>query len=349
MVTGRGLAAAFRHRFPRWVIVVAASGLLLANTLNVGADLMGMADAAATLTALHSHLWVIAFGLLIGAATLWLHYPTFERILKWLALVLLAYVVAAFIAGPHWLSVLEATVTPRVPAGGWATVVAVLGTTISPYLFFWQASQEVEEEKAHGLVGHQRRGATRDELIRRKVDVVVGTFASQVASFFIILTTALTLHAHGLTDLETSRQVAQALQPLAGPFAAFLYTIGLVGVGALAIPTLAGSGAYALAEVFNWRQGIDQRPRRAPAFYGVIVLSLAAGVALDFAHVNPVKALYWTAIVNGVLAPFILVGIVLIASDRTLMQQQPSSRMSQVGVWAAAALMFAAAFGMFVL
>jgi NRAMP (natural resistance-associated macrophage protein)-like metal ion transporter len=347
MVTGRGLAAAFRQRFPRWVILAAAAGLLVANTLNVGADLAGMADAAAMLTAVHSHLWVIGFGVFIAGATLWLHYPTFEQILKWLALVLLAYVVAAFQVGPHWLPVLKATLTPHVPSGGWGTVVAVFGTTISPYLFFWQASQEVEEEKAQGLIGHQRLGATRDDLDHRKVDVVVGTFASQVASFFIILTTALTLHVHGLTNLETSRQVADALQPLAGRFAAFLYTIGLVGVGALAIPTLAGSGAYALAEIFNWRQGIDTRPRRARAFYAVIVLSLAAGVALDFAGVNPVKALYWTAIVNGLVAPFLLVGIVLIASDRTLMQNQPSSRASQAAVWAAAALMFGAAVGMF--
>lgn len=349
MVTGRGLAAAFRQRFPRWVIVAATAGLLLANTLNIGADLAGMADAAAMLTSVHSHLWVIGFGALIGAATLWLHYPTFERILKWLALVLLAYVVAAFEVGPHWLPVLKATFTPHVPSGGWGTVVGVLGTTISPYLFFWQASQEVEEEKAQGLIGRQRLGATHDELTHCRVDIGVGTFASNMAMFFIILTTALTLHAHGLTHLETSRQVAEALRPLAGRFAALLYTVGLIGVGALAIPTLSGSGAYALAEVFNWRQGIDTRPGRAPAFYGVIVLSLAAGVALDFAHVNPVRALYWTAIVNGLLAPFLLVGIVLIASDRTLMQQQPSSRASQVAVWTTAALMFAAAFGMFVL
>jgi NRAMP (natural resistance-associated macrophage protein)-like metal ion transporter len=346
LVTGRGLAAAFRQRFPRAVVVVVALALLGANTLNVGADLAGMADAAAMLTGMHSHIWVVAFAVLIGSATLWLRYATFAHILKWLALVLLAYVVVAFVVGPSWGPVLRATLTPRIPSGAWGTVVALFGTTISPYLFFWQASQEVEEEKAQGLIGHERRGATHEELANRRVDVGVGTFSSNIAMFFIILTTALTLHAHGLTTLETSRQVAEALRPLAGPFATLLYTVGLVGVGALAIPTLSGSAAYALAEVFGWRQGIDEQPRRARAFYAVIVLSLAAGIALDFSHVNPVRALFWTAIVNGLLAPFLLIGIVLIASNRELMQGQPSSRASQAVVWVTTAIMFVAAVGM---
>jgi len=348
MVTGRGLAAAFRERFPRPVILVAATALLVANTLNIGADLAGMADAAGMLTHTRSHAWVFVFGLLIGWATLWLRYATFAHLLKWLALVLLAYVVAAFVSGPHWGSVLRAAVVPSVPAGAWGTLVALFGTTISPYLFFWQASQEVEEQRAQGHSRRERHVATREELIHRRVDVGVGTFSSNVAMFFIILTTALTLHVHGLTNLETSGQVADALRPLAGRFAAFLYTIGIVGVGALAIPTLSGSAAYALADVFRWREGIDYEPRRAPAFYGVIVLSLVAGVAVDFAHINPVRALYWTAVVNGVLAPFLLVGVVLIASSRKVMHQQPSSRHSQLVVWFTAALMFAAAIGMFV-
>ena len=279
---------------------------------------------------------------------MWLRYGTFAHLLKWLALVLLGYVVAAFVIGPHWGPVLRATLIPSIPSGAWSTLVGVFGTTISPYLFFWQASQEVEEQRALGRNARQRRGATREELIHRRVDVGVGTFASNAAMFFIILTTALTLHVHGLTNLETSGQVAEALRPLAGRFAALLYTVGLIGVGALAIPTLSGSAAYALAEVFNWREGIDREPRRAPAFYGVIVLSLVAGVALDFARVNPVKALYWTAVVNGVLAPFLLVGVVLVALSRKVMHGQPSSRRSQTIVWVTVALMSAAAVGMFV-
>jgi NRAMP (natural resistance-associated macrophage protein)-like metal ion transporter len=349
MVTGRGLAAAFRQRFPRPVIIAAGTALLIANTLNIGADLAGMADAATMLTGVPSYVWVLSFGAAIGWATLKLRYAQFANILKWLALVLFAYVIAAIDIGPPWREVLKATLIPRVPAHGWATLVGILGTTISPYLFFWQASQEVEEEKAIGRVGRQRRGATPEEIIHRKVDIGVGTLFSNVAMFFIILTTALTLHAHGLTNLETSRQVAEALRPLAGNFATLLYTVGLLGVGALAIPTLCGSAAYALAETFSWRQGIDELPHRARAFYGVIVLSLAAGVILDFSRVNPVKALYWTAVVNGVLAPFLLVGIVLTASDSTIMQGQPSSLLGRATVWVTAILMFGAAIGMFVL
>jgi Mn2+/Fe2+ NRAMP family transporter len=186
----------------------------------------------------------------------------------------------------------------------WATLVAILGTTISPYLFFWQASQEVEEEKAMGrrmLV--QRFGATPRQLTDRRIDVGIGTFFSNLVMFFVILTTALTLHRHGATSPQSSREVAQGLRPLAGPFAEVLYTVGIVGVGLLAIPTLAGSSAYAFAETFGWRQGLDRKLRGARYFYGVIVLSTAVGIALDFLDVNPVRALYWTAILNGVLSP----------------------------------------------
>lgn len=348
MVTGHGLAAALRHKYPRPVILLTVVALLLANTLNIGADLAGMADAAAMLTGIGSHLWVLVLGAVIAWATVRLRYATIANTLKWLALVLFAYVIAAIDVGPHWGTVLRAAIVPRVPNGGAATLVALLGTTISPYLFFWQSSQEVEEEKANGLIGAQRRGATQVELSRRTIDVSVGTFFSNLAMFFIILTTALTLNAHGLTHLSTSRDVAAALRPLAGRFATLLYTLGLIGVGALAIPTLGGSTAYALAETFNWRQGIDEKLRRAPTFYGVIIVSVIAGIALDFSRVNPVSALYWSAVVNGVLAPFLLIGILAVASDRALMQGQPSSRAARATVAATAAVMFAAAVGMFV-
>jgi Mn2+/Fe2+ NRAMP family transporter len=298
MVTGRGLMAGLRRKFPRWVLVTAAAALLVANTINIGADLSGMADAAELLTGLNSHLWVALFGVVIG----------------------------------------------------WATLVAILGTTISPYLFFWQASQEVEEEKAlgrHTLVA--RRGVTRDELVRRKLDVGVGTFFSNLVMFFIILTTALTLHRHGLTNLETSRDVARALEPLAGRFATLLYTLGLIGTGLLAIPTLSGSAAYALAETFGWRQGIDADFRHAPAFYLVVGVAMACGVAMDFINVNPVKALYWTAVINGLLAPFLLAGILLVASDRKLMRGQASSGLGRLTVAVTTVAMFGAAIAMFAL
>jgi NRAMP (natural resistance-associated macrophage protein)-like metal ion transporter len=351
MVTGKGLMGALEEKFPRPLLATVCFALLAANTINIGADLAGMADAAELLTGASSHLWVVGFAVLIGWATVRLRYAAVAGTLKWLALVLFAYIITALKIGPHWSAVAHDTFLPTAPRGpgGWATLVAILGTTISPYLFFWQASQEVEEEKAlgrHSLVA--RRGATPSEIGRRRMDVGVGTFFSNVAMFFIILTTALTLHAAGVTKIETSRDVARALEPLAGHWATLLYTVGIVGVGALAIPTLAGSAAYAFAELLGWRQGIDEHFRGAPAFYAVILVSLAAGVAMDFANVNAVHALYWTAVVNGVLAPFLLVGIVAAASDARLMRGQPSSRLGRVVVGTTALAMFGAAAGMFI-
>ena len=352
MVTGQGLMAALRTKFPRPILVVIASALFIANTINIGSDLAGMADAAEMLTGVSSHIWVIAFAFAIGWATVSFRYGTIANVLKWLALFLAAYVVTAFTLKPDWGEVARATVVPSIPRSreGWSTVVAILGTTISPYLFFWQASNEVEEEKSLGRRRvADRQGASRTEIVRRKVDVGIGTFASNAAMYFIILTTALTLHAHGITQPQSSREIAEALRPLAGPFAALLYTVGLIGTGVLAIPTLAGSAAYAFAEVFDWRQGIDERASVAPAFYGVVVASLGAAVAMDFANVNAVRALFWTAVINGVLAPFLLVGMLLVASDKQVMRGQPSSLLGRVTVGVTAIAMFAAAGAMFVL
>ncbi|HYU51600.1 MAG TPA: divalent metal cation transporter, partial [Gemmatimonadaceae bacterium] len=216
-------------------------------------------------------------------------------------------------------------------------------------LFFWQASQEVEEEKSMGRHSlPERRGATPAEILNRKIDVGVGTFFSNLVMFFIILTSALTLHANGMTAPQTSRDVAVALRPLAGQFASLLYTIGLVGTGLLAIPTLAGSAAYALAETFHWREGIDERFPRARRFYVVLSVSILAGIGMDFAGLNAIKVLYWAAVINGLLAPFLLLGILIVASDRRIMRGQPSSRLGRVTVGLATAAMFFAAVAMFV-
>ncbi len=351
MVTGEGLAGALRKRFPKPLLIAAAIALLGANVINIAADLAGMADAAEMLSGVNSHVLVVVFGIAITAATVRLRYLQIAAVLKWLALVLGAYVITAFLVHPHWSQVLRAAVVPSLPQGreAWATLVAILGTTISPYLFFWQASQEVEEEKAKGRrMIVRREGATAGEIVDRKLDVGLGTFFSNAVMFFIILTTALTLHAHGLTKIETSRQAAEALRPLAGPLAATLYTIGILGVGFLAIPTLAGSAAYAFAETFDWRQGIDEKVNSARGFYAVLVLATAAGIALDFARINPIRALFWTAVINGLLAPFLMVGILIVASDRKLMNGQPSSRLGRTAVGLATLLMFVAAVGMFV-
>jgi NRAMP (natural resistance-associated macrophage protein)-like metal ion transporter len=308
-VTGRGLAGNFRQRFPGWLLIVVIIALLAANTINIAADLAGMADAAQMLSGVKSHWFVVAFALLISWATVRLRYHQIANVLKWLVLVLFAYPITAFVVGADWGRVARDTLVPSMPhtRDEWSTLVAILGTTISPYLFFWRASEEVEEEKAAGQSTlAQRRGATLQELELRNIDVGVGTFFSNVVMFFIILTTAITLNRHGITHIESSRQAAEALRPLAGRFAATLFTVGIIGVGVLAIPTLAGSAAYAFAETLGWRQGLDKKLKQAPAFYALILVSTGVGVGLDFVDINPVKALYWTAVINGLLAPSLL-------------------------------------------
>ena len=350
-VTGQGLAANFKLRFPRWLLLGFVIALLIANTINIAADLAGMADAAAMLSGINSHWFVIAFALLISWATVRLPYQQIANVLKWLVLVLFAYPITAFVVGANWGQVLRATLVPSLPHSRveWATLVAILGTTISPYLFFWQASEEVEEEKSEGRSSLAlRRGATPEELELRNIDVGVGAFFSNMVMFFIILTTAITLNRHGIVNIETSRQAAEALRPFAGNFAATLFTLGIVGVGFLAIPTLAGSAAYAFAETLGWRQGLNKKLKQARWFYALILVSTAAGVGLDFIGVNPVKALYWTAVINGLLAPFLLVAILIVAADKKLMHGQPSSRLGWIVVALTTIAMFAAGVAMFV-
>lgn len=351
MVTGQGLGAALKRKFPGPVIMIVAVSLFIANTINIAADLSGMADAAAMLSGVNSHLFVVVFGAAIAWTTIRLSYRQIAVVLKWLALALFAYVITAIHLGPDWASVLRAAVIPSLPTGsqGWGMLVAILGTTISPYLFFWQASQEVEEEKLAGrALLADRKGATSRELQDRRLDVGVGTFFSNLVMFFIILTTALTLHRHGITQPQTSREVAEALRPLAGRFTQVLYATGLIGVGFLAIPTLSGSAAYAFAEIFGWKQGLDRGFRGARAFYAIVIVATVLGIGLDFLHVNPLKALYWSAVVNGLLAPFLLVGILVVGTDRKLMRNQPIPIASLLAVGLATLLMFAAAIGMFV-
>ena len=310
-----------------------------------------MADATAMFIHLPPLLFVVVFGVGISLATIFFRYHQIATILKWLALVLFAYVITGFVVHPDWSKIARATFVPAWPKNHdqWGTLVAILGTTISPYLFFWQASQEVEEEKAKGRRMLIRRlGASKREIITRKIDIDVGTFFSNFVMFFIILTTALTLHVHGITNIQTSKDAAQALFPLAGKFAGTLFALGVVGTGLLAIPTLTGSAAYALAETFAWREGLNRRFRGASHFYLVIVISTLIGIAMDFLKVNPVRALYWTAVINGLLAPVLLIGIIFASIDQTVMKDQPSSIPSVIVVSIATLLMLGAAIGMFV-
>jgi NRAMP (natural resistance-associated macrophage protein)-like metal ion transporter len=350
MVKGMGLMQALREKLPKPVIIIFSLALFIANTINIGADLLGMADAAQMLLGINAGIAVTLFGVVITVSSIKCNYQQIARFLKWMALALFAYVITGFVIHPNWRAVLHDAVIPSLPHGHKALgmLTAIFGTTISPYLFVWQASQEVEEQKAHGLNRLSlRRGATKQDLNCRGIDVGIGTFFSNIVMFFIILTTGLTLHQHGITEISTTKEAAEALRPLAGNFAATLFTIGIIGVGLLSIPTLAGSGAYAFAETFAWKQGLDEKPKTAWRFYTVFVLSMVAGMAMYFLKVNPVKALYWTAIINGILAPFLLVGILLVASDKRLMNKQPSSRLALFCVMATALLMFAAAIGMF--
>jgi len=350
MVTGQGLAGALSKKIPKALLVAFCFALLAANTINIAADLAGMADAAQLLTGLPPHFYVVIFGACIGFSIVKFRYHQIASVLKWLALSLFAYVITAFIIHPDWSQIARQAFSFTSLKGKetWETMVAILGTTISPYLFFWQAGQEVEEEKAMGRRMRMRHvDITNVELVDRMMDIGAGTFLSNIVMFFVILTTALTLNAHGLSHITSSKEAAEALRPLAGNLAMLLYTVGIVAVGFLAIPTLAGSAAYAFAETFNWSQGLDEKLKQARAFYAVIILSVVCGVALDFLRINPVSALFWSAVVNGLLAPFLLIGIFLVARDKRIMMGKPSSLLNQIVVAITTALMFAAAIGMF--
>lgn len=343
MVTGKGLGGALRERFPHWLVGVAAVALLGANLLNIAADLAGMGDAMEMLHAGPRLLWVWIYGLGICLLAIRLRYQQLASVLKWLAMVLVAYIVTAFLVKPHWGQVAHDTFIPTLPTGkeGWSSLVALFGTTISPFLFFWQASQEVEEDKAKGRrLLSRRHNATRRELGDRKLDVWAGTFFSNLVMFFIILTAAFTLHAHG-KEVQTTKDAASALQPLAGDYAFLLFTGGLVGAGLLAIPTLAGSAAYAFAETFDWACGLDKRFRKAVSFYAVFIIATVGGALLDVFRLDPVKVLFLSAVVNGVLAPFLLVALLLISGDRKIMQGQPSHITNRLIVGFTALLMFA--------
>lgn len=350
MVTGQGLGSVFKKKFPRAVVIAVCGALFIANSINIAADLSGMADAGEMLSGLSAYFWIPLFGAGIAFAMVKCRYEVIATILKWLVLSLFAYVATAFLVHPDWSEVMKATFLPGLPKGQkiWEAIVAVLGTTISPYLFFWQSSQEVEEAKAKGTFRIPRRiGAIKTRLVDRMMDVGAGTFLSNLIMFFIILTAALTLHRQGTTDIETSKQAAEALRPLAGNFAVALYALAIVAVGLLAIPTLAGSAGYAFSESFNWPRGLDRKFPQATAFYTVILLSVGFGVCMDFIGINPMRFLFWSAVINGVLAPFLLFGILLIAGDAKIMKKETSSLLNRAVVSLTTLAMFAAALAMF--
>jgi NRAMP (natural resistance-associated macrophage protein)-like metal ion transporter len=347
MVTGCGLASVIRTHYPRWVLWLACSLVIVANIFNIGADLGGMADAMQMMSGIRAYYWTPSFAALIIALLMWTSYGTMARVFKWLTLVLFAYVITAFLAHPNWSAVLRATFIPRIQ---WtrdylAVLVGILGTTISPYLFFWQAAQEVEEDRQRGKTTvAQRRGSTNKELRIAHKDVITGMLLSNLVMYFLILTTGATLHVHGVTQIETAKQAAEALLPLAGKGAYLLFTLGLVGTGMLAVPVLAGSSAYAIAEAARWRSAsLGARPQRARKFYAVIAIAIVVGLALDFAGFNAVRMLFWSAILNGLLAPPLVVMVVLLTSDRKVMGSRTNSRGMQTLGWICALVMSGAA------
>lgn len=351
MTSGEGLGSALSKKLPRPLLILICLALFLANSLNIGADLSAMGDGMEMLHLGPSPLWILIFAAAITWATIFLRYHQIAGVLKWLALFLFAYVATVFILKPDWSQVLRQTFSlPRLNGKEqWAMLVAILGTTISPYLFFWQAAQEVEEEKFRGrMTVRSRRGATLSEINERKFDVGVGTFFSNLVMFFIILAASLTLHREGVADVQTSAEAAAALKPIAGQWATSLYTLGLVGTGLLAIPTLTASSAYAFASTFRWRTGLDAKWSKAKAFYLANLAAMILALAIDFMGFNPIKALYWSAVVNGVLAPFLLLAIFFVIRDPKLLAGQTSSKLGQTMVGLTTALMFAAVLVMFI-
>ena len=351
-VTGHGIAGNLRRHYPRSLAYPLVLLLLVANTINIGADLGAMGAAVHLLLGGQVVWYTALFGVVSLLLQVFVPYSRYVRFLKWLTLALFAYVATAFTVAVPWGEVLLATLLPRVRLSSESitAVVAVLGTTISPYLFFWQASQEVEDLRAAPDESPLKQAPLQApaQLERIELDTYVGMGMSNLVAFFIILTTAATLHLHGVTDIDTAARAAEALKPLAGEFAFVLFAAGIVGTGLLAVPVLAGSAAYAVGEALHWRTGLERKPTRAKRFYGVIAASTLAGVLMNFSDINPVKALFWTAVINGVIAVPILVAIILMASKPAVMGEFfLSARLKTVG-WLTTAVMALSVSGMFI-
>ncbi len=348
-VTRKGLAANIKRSFPRWVLLAVVGLLLLANTLNVAADIAAMAEALRLLVGGSAHVYAVSFGLLCLVLQVFLPYKTYVRWLKWLTLALLSYVAVVFTVPLDWAQVASEVLRPRLAFNHdmLLMVVAVFGTTISPYLFFWQAAQEMEDSSGSGPRAPQD---VRRELRRIKADTLIGMTFSNLIAFFIILSTAATLHAAGVTDIQTSAQAAEALRPVAGEFTFLLFSLGIIGTGMLAVPVLAGSAGYAVAEAAGWSGSLSARLERGEGrgFYGVIAAATVGGVILCFTPLDPVKELFWSAVLNGVIAVPIMAVMMLLASRKSTMGEHViGARLRWLG-WVATAVMAATVAAMFV-
>ena len=352
-VTGKGLAANIKSIFPAWVLEVLVLGVVGANIINIGADLSAMAEATRLLLPEPvAHLYVIVIALVSLGLEVLVPYKSYVRVLKWLTLALLAYVAVAFVVKAPWTEVAIRTVLPQlsIDKDSITMVVAVFGTTISPYLFFWQSSQEVEEIEAHDEEEPLQKDPEEapEQLHRIRLDTVVGMLFSNAVAFFIILSTAVTLGAHGVTEIKSAAQAASALKPIAGDFAFMLFALGIVGTGLLALPVLAGSAAYAVAEALGWKSGLARKFKEAVGFYSVMTLATVVGVGLDFTSIDPFQALVGAAVVNGVVAPLIMVAAMLVAQKKSLMGEFVVGKTQATFGWLATAVMGVAAIALIV-
>ncbi len=343
LVTGQGVAANIRRYYPQWLLHVLVAALLVANTINIAADIGAMGEALQLIVGGPSHGHAVVFGLASALLQVFMPYPRYAPLLKWMVLAMFAYVGVVFAVPIQWGEVLASLVWPKVgvDADYMLTIVAVLGTTISPYLFFWQASHEVEEQETRAersaLITAPEQA--HEHLKRIRIDTCIGMGFSQLIAFFIMLTTAVTLHSNGVTDIQTSAQAAEALRPIAGDLAFLLFSLGIIGTGMLAIPVLAGSAAYAVAEAFEWRKGLALKPLEARGFYAIIVAATLIGVSIDFTPIDPIKALFWSAVINGVLAVPIMGVMLMLAARPAVMGPFVIGRRLKALGWLATALM----------
>ncbi len=343
LVTGRGLAANIKHAYSRKVLYVCTALLFVANTLNIGADLGAMSKAVQLISPSIPFTFLVIF---IGIAGLLLEifvpYKKYASYLKWLVIALFSYVVTGLLINMDWSLLFRDGIFPQITFSKTQIllITGILGTTISPYLFFWQTSQEVEEQIAEGkTTAHSRRGTNKAEIKEMRLDVWTGMFLSNLVMFFIIAVCANTLFTNGITNIGTASDAALALAPLAGQFATLLFAIGIIGTGLLAIPVLAGSASYAISESFGWKEGLYRKLKEARAFYAVIAISVIVGIAINFIGINPIKALIYSAIANGIIAPIIIICIVHISSDKKTMGHFKNSLLTKIIGWAIAILM----------
>lgn len=350
-VTGRGIAGNLRRFMPRWVLYSIVFLLLVANIINLGADLGAMAAAVKLLVPVPASLGVAAFGIITILLEVFVRYSRYVSVLKWSTISLFAYVITVFIVGVPWRTAILQIALPHLQfSGAYLTVVvAVLGTTISPYLFFWQAGEEVESEEEDHAAQPLKQAPEQApaELQRIRWDTYLGMGFSNMVALAIVITTAATLNAHGQTNIVTSSQAAQALRPIAGQFAFIVFALGIIGTGMLTVPVLAGSAAYALGEAFEWRVGLSFKANQAKAFYGTISVAVIVGALLNFSPIDPIKALFWSAVVNGVVAVPTMAIIMVLASRRTVMGQFLLRPLLKTVGWIATITMFVAAIGMF--